>query len=398
MAQVRTRKRGKTYSYIFEAGQVNGKRKVVEKGGFATKDAAYEAGVAAYTDWKHGDIGITSERITLAEFTSLWLKAKPKDIRITTLESYTTIIDARITPYLGQYITQDLTPANIESWIVNLYKSGYSKGYIRQCRMILKSILDYAVHPSGLILSNPCSYVKVPKNAPVDVIKRTVIRKDRYHDLLAKFPIGTPMYIPFILFFHTGMRLGEMLGLAWEDIDFEEKSITISKQRVYRSKGATHECITETKTEKSERKIFMSAALTQELQAEKERQFNLPLINMIDKDGFCYTYSKELLVQKGLIPIHLVCVNKKGRPVSRALVSKNLRDNGLNSHSFRHTQATRLAEAKVSPVTVARRLGHANIDTTLNIYTHDTEIMQKEAVLALEKNADRTIVADNLQT
>ena len=56
MAQVRTRKCGKTWSYIFEAGNINGKRKVVEKGGFPTKDAAYKAGVSAYTDFLHGNI------------------------------------------------------------------------------------------------------------------------------------------------------------------------------------------------------------------------------------------------------------------------------------------------------------------------------------------------------
>ena len=63
MAQIRTRKRGKrgTYSYIFEAGKIDGKRKVVEKGGFPTKAAAYKAGVEAYTDFLHGNIGITSE-------------------------------------------------------------------------------------------------------------------------------------------------------------------------------------------------------------------------------------------------------------------------------------------------------------------------------------------------
>ena len=60
MAKVRTRKRGKTYSYIFEAGTVNGKRKVVEKGGFPTAGAAYKAGVEAYNDYLHGNIGITS--------------------------------------------------------------------------------------------------------------------------------------------------------------------------------------------------------------------------------------------------------------------------------------------------------------------------------------------------
>ncbi|SHK95399.1 AP2-like DNA-binding integrase domain-containing protein [Selenomonas ruminantium] len=67
MATIRTRKRGRTYSYIFEAGQVNGKRKTVEKGGFKTKEAAYNAGVEAYADFKHGNIGIVSDHITLKD-------------------------------------------------------------------------------------------------------------------------------------------------------------------------------------------------------------------------------------------------------------------------------------------------------------------------------------------
>ena len=69
----RTRKRGKTFSYIFEAGKINGRRKVVEKGGFATKSAALKAGMEAYVDWLHGNIGITSESITLKDFMTKWL-------------------------------------------------------------------------------------------------------------------------------------------------------------------------------------------------------------------------------------------------------------------------------------------------------------------------------------
>ena len=75
MSQVRTRKRGKTFSYIFEAGKkADGKRKVVEKGGFATKKQAYDAGVAAYNDWKHGNIGITSENISVRDFMQNWFE------------------------------------------------------------------------------------------------------------------------------------------------------------------------------------------------------------------------------------------------------------------------------------------------------------------------------------
>ena len=72
--KVRTRKRGKTWSYIFEAEQVNGKRKVVEKGGFATEKDAYNTGVEKYTDFIHGNIGITSESITLKDFMTNWLE------------------------------------------------------------------------------------------------------------------------------------------------------------------------------------------------------------------------------------------------------------------------------------------------------------------------------------
>lgn len=69
-ATIRTRKRGKTYSYSFDAGKnpTTGKRKAIEKGGYATEQEAYDAGAAAYADWKSGNIGITSERITLRDY------------------------------------------------------------------------------------------------------------------------------------------------------------------------------------------------------------------------------------------------------------------------------------------------------------------------------------------
>ena len=75
-ATIRTRKRGKTYSYSFDAGRnpMTGKRKAIEKGGFATEQEAYDAGAAAYADWKSGNIGITSERITLRDYLAVWLE------------------------------------------------------------------------------------------------------------------------------------------------------------------------------------------------------------------------------------------------------------------------------------------------------------------------------------
>lgn len=384
MAKVRTRKRGKTYSYVFEAGQVNGKRKVIEKGGYPSADAAYTAGVEAFTNWKHGNIGITSERMNLSDFMSLWLKRVEKDIRITTYENYQSIINTRITPVLGALLIQDLRPAVIDSWLQDLYSEGYTKGYINQCRMILHEALNYAVYPCELIMVNPCAYVKVPKNAVKSAVKRHIIDSERFHELIHIFPLGDTLHVPIALMWHTGMRIGETLGLAWNDIDFEEKSITIRHQRIYCKGTPTRTRLTTTKTEQSKRKIYITDELVNILRQEQERQKHLRIINVMDKDKYCYSHSAGLALCEGLTPIGLVCVNKFGKMASRNSICGSLRLQGLNSHSFRHTQATRLAAAGVPPVTAARRLGHAKPDMTLNVYTHDTVKQQKAVVSALE--------------
>ena len=88
MATVRTRKRGKTYSYIFEAGKTpEGKRKVIEKGGFASKDEAYQAGTEAFISYQHGNIGITSEKITVEKYLDLYCTYHRSKIRDTAAAS-----------------------------------------------------------------------------------------------------------------------------------------------------------------------------------------------------------------------------------------------------------------------------------------------------------------------
>lgn len=110
-------KRGKTFSY-----KADGKRKVVEK------KTAYDAGVAAYTDWKHGNIGVVSENITLKDFMKNWLeKVVALNVKPTSMQNYKSLINKNILPYLGEIAVQNLTPAILDEWIRNLQKSGYSR-------------------------------------------------------------------------------------------------------------------------------------------------------------------------------------------------------------------------------------------------------------------------------
>lgn len=396
MAQVRTRKRGKTFSYIFEAGKkADGRRNVVEKGGFATKDAAYKAGVAAYNDYLHGNIGITSERVTLKDFMTAWLdNVVAANIKLTTMQKYQSHCKNQVLPYLGEVKVQDLTPAMIDEWMRKLLRAELAKSTLSSIHALLHAALDYAVYPAQLISSNPAAYIKVPKNAPRNVVKRTIITSEQFNALLEKYPFGSPMYMPLLLLYHTGMRLGEVLGLSWSDIDFGAKRINLRRQIVYVNKRGYF--LTSPKTESSKRYIIVDNFLLGELkrwqarQAENETSHSDSYVCVYrEADGHIERKSKSLPVPDGAEKVSLVCTRDDGKLVLKELVVKILQSEGLNAHSFRHTHATQLIENGAAPKGVAGRLGHANAVITQNLYTHNTAKLQEETA---------EIFAQNLQT
>ena len=394
MAQVRIRKRGKTFSYIFEAGKVDGKRKVVEKGGYPTKAEAYKAGVEAYTDYLHGNIGITSESITLKDFMTNWLNEVVKNnVKATSMQTYQALFDNQIIPYLGEIKVQDLTPALLDKWIRDIQKIGLSYNTISAVHALIHNALNYAVYPAQLINSNPAAYIKVPKNAPKNIVKRTIITPEKFKALLEKYPFGTPYYIPLLLLYHTGMRIGEVLGLSWNDIDFEAKQINLCRQIVYLKKRGIY--FSTLKTESSKRYILIDDFLIGELrrwqnqQNENEKQFG---------DSYVYIYREpngHIQRQSKILPmpdgerVSLVCTHNDGRLVLKECFTQILASKGLNAHSFRHTHATQLIESGAAPKGVAGRLGHSNTQITQNLYTHNTQKLQLETL---------AIFAENLQT
>ena len=109
-SKIRIRKRGNTYSYSFDISKHP--RRMKEKGGFATEDEAFDAGVAAYADWKSGNIGITSERVTLKDYLASWLEnvARP-NVKRTTYTSYQSAIKKAHCPILGRLRHPRTAPA-----------------------------------------------------------------------------------------------------------------------------------------------------------------------------------------------------------------------------------------------------------------------------------------------
>ena len=154
--------------------------------------------------------------------------------------------------------------------IRQLLKAGYSKNMLSVIHVLLHHALEYAVYPAELIKSNPASYIKVPPKAPTNIIQRHIITPEQLSTLLEKYPFGTAYYIPILILFHTGVRIGELLGLSWEDIDFDTKTITLRRQIAYISRRGSF--FTTLKTKTSSRYIVINEFLTKELERWEAQQ------------------------------------------------------------------------------------------------------------------------------
>lgn len=379
MAIVRTRKRGRTYSYIFEAGQVNGKRKTVEKGGFRTKEDAYNAGVEAYTDFKHGNIGIVSDHITLNVYMDNWLQGVAAvNVRESSLSQYQKMTKYHVTPLIGDIDIQDLTPAILDRWMRQLTRKGLAHKSLKLILAILQQALNYAVYPSNLIQSNPALYIKVPRTAPRDLVKRKIITPQEFAVLMEAFPDDHVMHIPALLLYNTEMRIAKVAGLRWQDIDLKKMTISVNKQIRYIAKDKKY-CITPPKTRSSQRTFTITPELVKELTAWKVTKAAQELVHgkhyvyvYEEADGTIRNMSKEL-PSGPLTRVDLVCTKSNGHSYSVDCMRKQLNAKGYNSHSFRHTHATLLVEAMASIKGVANRLGQSTTQLTEQVYIHATK-------------------------
>ena len=374
-SKIRIRKRGDTYSYSFDISKHP--RRMKEKGGFSTEDEAFDAGVQAYANWKNGNIGITSERVTLKDYLASWLEnvARP-NVKRTTYVNYQSAINKRIAPFLGNHILQELRPRHIDGWLKNLAKEGLARGTIRQTKTVLSTALKYAIYPAELIVSNPSTGLSIPRSAPKQVIERTLITPEQAAALFEH-----ERYRPVLkLLYHTGMRISEAMGLTWDDIDLKTGKITVLRQRI-KSYFETP------KTESSTRTFYADAALLAYLRSLKMAQARDEMrlgeayqVTYEDKphDRAVVVLPKKLPPAPTLERRMLLCIKENGTPIPGDSFKKMLQKHGLNAHSFRHTHATQLVEAGAKPVDVAARLGHKDATITQNLYTHDTEEMQQE--------------------
>ena len=366
------RKRGSKWYYCFDLGFVNGKRKRIERVGGFTKKEAEAALRKALSELDTTGIHSKPTELSFADYLDQWNKDYVQvNLKHNTQLNYQKVIDNHLKPELGDYKLKYLQPKLLQNFINEKKKCGYSKSTVSLILTILSKCLNYAVQPCGYIKSNPTQYVDLPK---IEEIKKEshVFTKNELKYIFETFKKGHDFYIPLMVALHAGTRLGETLGLLWDNIDLENKIIKIRYTLISENNKRK---LTSPKTNTSYREIPLGNELYKVLKAHKKYQTENKL-----KYGQYYIHSK------------FVCTKENGTP----LTSDDLRYFGMfcrkkldikaNFHSLRHTHATVLLENGADIKEISCRLGHANLSTTMDVYSHVTKKMSDKSISILDKN------------
>lgn len=373
------RKRGSTWYYSFDLGIIDGKRKRKEKGGFRTKSECEKALRIALNEFEQTGSIFKASEITFNEYLNLWYNDYVLiNCKYGTADYYNRIINCHLKPYFKEMKLKQLNPSILQKFLNYKMINGYSKNSVSNFYGVLSGALKYAVYPCNYIKENPMTYVNIPKYD--EKIKETsdlkIISYDDFNKILERFPFGSSFYIPLQIAFHTGMRGGEITALKWENIDLENKIISVNHTLVSKGKGVFE--LGTPKTKSSYRKVDIGDTLVAILKRHKLYQKENKL-----KYGSYYTNSK------------FVCTKENGDLVTTdslkylsRVVNYDLKIS-FNFHSLRHTHATMLIENGANIKTVQKRLGHSKLSTTMDTYAHVTNKMKTEAVNILEN-----IIAD----
>ncbi|MGN9258401.1 tyrosine-type recombinase/integrase [Enterococcus faecium] len=348
-------------------------RKKVEKVGGDTRPEAEAALRKVLSDIDETGQYFLGTDTRVKQYLDFWMEEYVKlNLKYNTYENYRFTIKNHINGYLGKKKLTDLSPALLQNFINAEFKKGYSKKTMTITHSVLKNALNMAVYPWGLIKQNPMLYVKIPKYEARPTTKKDlkIISLEDFDHMLEITPEGHPFYIPLNIGFYTGMRVGEVCGLTWDDVDFSNGTITVEKQMV-KNDGAW--VYGTPKTSSSNRTIFIGQTLLAILKKHKKQQLENRM-----KYGKLY------------IDSNAVCTKEDGELVTPSVVKWNTRriSNALslsfNFHSLRHTHATLLLENGAKMKEISERLGHSRISITMDTYSHVTDKMRNETVDIME--------------
>ncbi|MDY4971376.1 MAG: site-specific integrase [Lachnospiraceae bacterium] len=396
----RKNKNGIVWQYRFETGSVNGKRQWESKSGFATRREALEAGKMAQQMYDTTGRVLKQTEMTYSDLLEHWLEHDvSKTCKPNTVDNYRKKMNLYIKPELGRYRIKSITRQDIRDFLLKLYNEGFSPNTISVCRGIITKSFTYAVDSDFLAVS-PADHLRItrqsglPPKVPTRTAPHVYIPADKMAEIFERFPEGTSCHLPMMIGYHCGLRLGEVFGLTWEDIDLEKRILTVNRQVQWiagKNSADSEEgywYFAEPKY-RSYRSIDMDEVLTGLLAREKERyeaarHANASYVTYYAEQPLIHTGRKPEQPQafnkiglNGDVEIHLIHVRANGTFISprtlkhtSSVIHHQLNFPEFDFHSLRHTHATMLLERGAPMVYIQRRLGHTNIKMTTEIYTN----------------------------
>ncbi len=383
-------KRGKnSYRLIVSEGyDLHGKPLIHRKTVHGTKKEA-EVELAKFVTEVQNGLVIDGKALRFSEFVEIWKRDYgSKELAPSTYKRYCRMLETRLLPYFGRFYINKIKPTDIMKFYDLLEKDTQlvrKKGNngsktkkplsgktILEHHRLLRAMLHKAVYWQ-LIVANPAERVQPPKARKP---KRRSYDDEQTKILLENLELlsseDTKYKVAIILTVFTGVRLGELMGLEWQDVDFKNGIISINRSSQYLADMGVFTKVP--KTESSIREIAIPEfiiSLLEEYKLWYEEQKSIY--------GELWTNSDRLFVQVDGKPMHPSTISKWfvkyvgqiGLPV-------------INFHGLRHTNASLLVAQNIDIAVISARLGHAQISTTLDFYVHPLLSHNRKAGYALE--------------
>jgi integrase len=302
----------------------------------------------------------------VGEYLDCWLAsvAKPA-IRPTTYAKYETMVRLYLRPGLGRHRLDRLSVPTAQAFFNSRLSAGDSIAKVHVMRVVLSAALTRAMREE-LVSRNVARLVTLPPAPVLDRRPWSVEEARRFLQTARR----DPLYAAFTFLLAYGLRRGEVLGLSWNDVNFDQGVIHIRRQMV-RAGGRLH--LGPVKTTAGVRELPLLAIASEALIEHEANQLLGKPATKWDRERLIFTTASGQPVEPRNI----------GRSFERIVRKAGLRP--IRLHDLRHTTASLLKKLSVSPRDAMVILGHSNISVTLGIYTHGDEDSQRDALERLDQ-------------
>ena len=368
----------------------------------------------------HLDIleGVATEgnNFTLDDIFTKWIQVK-RGLKEVTKNKYIHDYHKYIQPTLGGRSVDSVKISDIRAFYNDLYEvRKFTVGTIGTIHRILHQVLEFAAD-DDLIRKNPAKkalkeFTSAANDEPVNRKAMTIEEQDLFEDFIENSQRYNRWQPLFTVMLWTGLRAGEVTALRWDDVDFKKNMITVTLNLIYVGDEQfknNRSVITTPKTAASTRTIPMLPKVRAALLREQKIQKLMGEKCTETIDG----YTNFIFITRNGGPKHVWGINAALNNIVKACNTEVLAKwekewdgNGdlpvtlpnLTCHWLRHTFATRCCEARMDPKAIQGILGHADYETTMDIYVESTEQMKKAEVIYLEQYFSKRRGGENAES